>query len=260
MESIQYLLRFLFKLSIIVFFAALVWWGVVTFNPGFRLYSLVGITNASSTDTTDGDSGWLPSPRAFKGLFGTPKTPDPNNGKGIVYGQVFNGYGNNQLNSGQFDYIAYRKVGVEMTQGNGPRPMISYSNQDTSLVEQSTTTSLEQNSLPYGEKGLFIRNISIYEGGHAYTGLAFTGEARESMFIDGKFPIIIAELSTGKAVSVSYAEATTKWTVPGWVRFQVKINSVLPNKVPCLMVFEQARAQASQHVQPVRVVIPVSCN
>jgi hypothetical protein len=246
MENIKYLLRFLFKLAVIAFFAALVWWGVVTFNPGFRLYSLVSITTATST----GNNGWLPSPRAFRGLLNKPKTPNPNENEGVIYGKVFNGYGNQS--GEQFDYVTYKEAGVQMAQGKGV-PTSNASGQGGS----TSTSTQSQNG--YAQKSSFIRNLSIYEGGYVYTGLSFVGEARNTMFINGKFPIIVADRATGRALSISYGEATTDWAVPGWVRFQVKINGAFPNNVPCTMVFEQAQYSGSQ-VSPTRVAIPVVCN
>jgi hypothetical protein len=255
MESVKYLLNFLFKLSIVAFFAALVWWGVVTYNPNFQLRSLIGITStASSTESSTSGKvkeGWLPSPRVFGGLLNKPATPGSENV--ATYGRVFNGYGTNS--GDEFNYVTYKAAGVEMAQGKGRTP----TNNGAQLGMLATTTVLPPNTYQYSQKNLYVRNLSMYEGGHVYTGLTFVGEARETMFINGKFPIIVADQTTGKAVSVSFAEATTNWTVPGWVRFQVKISTVSPSKVPCLMVFEQARMQGSVS-QPARVVVPVVCN
>ena len=99
----------------------------------------------------------------------------------------------------------------------------------------------------------------MYEGGHVYTGLTFVGEARNTMFQNGRFSIVVVDNTTNRVVSVSYAVATTDWTVAGWTRFQTKIVGTLPDKVRCTMVFEQA-AVSSQKTQPVRVAIPILCN
>lgn len=244
MESVQYLLRFLFKLAIVVFFVALVWWGVATFAPSFSFRSLFLISSGTST-VADSGQGWLPAPKNFKSLFGTGKTPT---GEDNVYvpGPAFDGYKNlYKGNQGgqQANLVSYTTTGVQITNGVGTPGFNSQ--------QQPTANG-------YSQKNLYIRNLSIYENGHIYTGLDFVGEARNSMFLNGKFPIIIAD-KTGHAVFITYAEATTNWTAPGWVKFKTKITGSLPNKVPCTMVFEQARAQNFQG-QPIRVAISETCN
>jgi hypothetical protein len=105
-----------------------------------------------------------------------------------------------------------------------------------------------------------VRNLSIYEGGHVYTGLSFVGEARASLFREGKFPIVIIDQS-GRVVGMSYAVATTNWAIPGWVRFETKINYVLPNKVPCLMIFEEMLTEKERVARkPARLPMSVMCN
>ena len=246
MDTIKFLLRALFKLAIVAFFGAIVWWLVITYNPEFRIRSLLS-ASSSSTSTSE---GLLPSPTSFKGIFAMP-APRNSSAPSIGYGQVFNGYGDQ--GGEQFNYITYRQKGVEMAQGKSEKPVVSGTQTGTAVSNQPTL-------IKYSQRSLYIRNISIYEGGRTYTGLTFIGEARSSMFLNGRFPIIIAEQATGRVLSVSYAEATSDWTVPGWARFHVKINTITPSaSKECLMVFEQARVQNSQ-TQPARVAIPVMCN
>lgn len=250
MDSIQYLLRFLFKYAILFFFLAFMWWALATFAPS---YSLRALFSFGGSNTEDG--GWLPSPRNMKGLFSQTSAPD---GQSNVYvpGEAYNGYQNafrgNQGGS-QVDFVTYTASGTQIIHGG---------------VASSQAQPEGAAVSGYSKKELFIRNLSMYEKGHVYTGLTFVGEAKNVMFHDGKFPIIIAD-PVGRVVSTSYAEATTNWSVPGWVRFQVRIVGVLPVNIPCTMVFEQNKVvnqyqyidtSTPKPAQPVRVAIPILCN
>jgi hypothetical protein len=253
MDNIKYLLTFLFKFAIIFFVAALLWWAVKVFFPEASIRALLSSLQGTSV-TQKSNGGWLPSPRSFKGLLGSPKVPTSGDN---VYtpGPAFDGYKNaynGNLGGAQVDFITYTSTGTQIIHGVGT-PNV---NQQPDVVVEPAQVS--QTSTAYQDKNIFIRNLSIYKGGHVYTGLSFVGEARETMFKDGKFPIIMAD-QTGRVLSVSYGEATTNWAVPGWVRFQVKINGVFPSNVPCTMVFEQAMMQGS-HITPTRVGVPVMCN
>jgi hypothetical protein len=240
MDDIRHLLRILFKTAIVAFFIAFFWWGITTFAPGLTLKTLFPL-NASSTAT----GGWLPSPKSYQGLFGTAKTPSATDNV-FVYGKEYNGGGN------EVKFITYTSTS---SSGNNVGVSFISGTQQDQLSQGSTT---KKGSVVYSQKSLFVRNLSIYEGGHTYAGLTFAGEARDTMFLNGRFPIIIAN-QAGQVVSVAYAEATTNWTIPGWVKFQVLINTMTSSKVPCTMVFEQAKVKNSQ-TQPTRVAMPVTCN
>lgn len=254
METVQYLLRTLFKLAIVTFFAAIVWWAVITFNPGFTIRSLFFVGGATTTTgtSTQASGGWLPSPRIFRGGQAGPIVNKYNKDS---YGPIFSGYDNQK--GQEFELITYTDEGAKKT-----KYIVTSSNSGNSSnsrvedkVEQAPPVLTQ-----YDQKSSYIRNLSIYEGGRTYTGLTFVGEARASMFLNGKFPIVIAEQATGRVLSVSFAEAVSDWTVPGWVRFRVKINTIAPSvSKGCLMVFEQARVQNSQ-AQPTRVLVHIQCN
>lgn len=262
MDSIKFLLPFLFRLAIISFSAAIVWWVIITFFPDARLHSLFSVTSTSTSEAAQ--EGWLPSPKSYKGLLGKAKTPGENDNI-YVPGQAYNGYGNaynGNIGGADVNFITYTSTGTQITH-NGV-VVSTIGNQPQGAPDQQAQQSAQQTSTSngYAQKNLFIRNLSIYEKGHVYTGLSFVGEARESMFKDGKFLIIIAD-RTGHAVLVASAEATTNWTVPGWVKFRTKINGALPVNAPCTMVFESAMhtyANSNQPSQPIRVAIPVICN
>ncbi len=163
---------------------------------------------------------------------------------------AFNQYGlnNDQYQFSTYSYVTYTSTGTAVINGSSARQ-----GENSQAPVQSKTT-LSSNRV------LSIRNLSIYEGGHVYTGLAFVGEAKASMFRDGKFPIVVVD-QAGKVVGVSAAIATTNWTVPGWVRFETKITYPLPVNVPCTMIFEEALTQQERNTrQPLRVPIQERCN
>lgn len=170
---------------------------------------------------------FLPAPRNVGGLLGNGKVPSE-------YDNVYTP----EITPGSADvkYVTYTREGIQVSNAR----------------EQNTSQTIS-----YAERSLYVRNLSIYEGGHIYTGISFVGEAREIMFQDGRFPIIIAD-SVGRPVAIAYAEATTNWAIPGWVRFRTTISSVLPNRAPCTMIFQSARMYAGSI--PVRVAIPILCN
>lgn len=265
MDTIKYLLQFLFKFAIVMFFAAIVWFAAVKFNPGFSLRSLfyvftspnASLPKNSATSTMVASTGWLPAPGSFKGLFHAQPAPT-GDATNVGYGTTFHGY-DNTADGGQFDYVTYRQQGIEMAQGKSTSGQYQSNTQNQTNTQPSA--AVQQNIAPsFAQKSAYLRSLSIYEGGHVYTGLSFTGEARNALFSNGRFPVIIVEQSTGRALAISFAEATTNWSTPGWVRFQVKMNTVSQsNAGACLMIFEQGRPQGSQ-LQPIRVAIPVQCN
>jgi hypothetical protein len=261
MDTIKYLLGFIIKVVIGLFFVAGLWFLLATLFPNLEVKKILSIASGS------GD-GWLPAPGSFKGLLGTPKVPNATDHLYVsapAYDGSKNIYNARGVSDGSAYYVTYTPTGVEVThngqitKGEGVAPTVTVPMQGGSVASPSSIPASAVTSVSgYASKELYIRNLSIYEGGHVYTGLSFVGEARSSMFIQGRFPIIIAD-AKGRAVAIATAHATTDWAVPGWVRFQTKITSVLPNKASCTMVFEQATAQGAQK-QPTRVAIPVLCN
>jgi hypothetical protein len=249
MEIIRSLLSLLFRIAFLLFMGAIVLWLVSTFSPSFSLREVLSSISLSSGPTS-GDHDWLPSPRNG-GLFSQNTI-----GKSFVYkpGEAYNGYGNaynNNQGGAQVQFVTYNGTNTEI---------VRYGNYGTTLFTESTNQQNSGAQTGYAKKEQYIRNLSIYEGGHTYTGLEFTGEARNTMFQNGVFPVIIAD-PTGRVVSRSYAQATTNWSIPGWTRFYVKINDVLPNRTNCTMVFEEGRSSYAYTTNPpVRVAISVLCN
>jgi hypothetical protein len=182
----------------------------------------------------------LPSPRKYSGIFGMSTstkrtTPTP----------TFTTFSY----SGPIAFSSSSGNPIHLNQQGG---FNTYT-----LSQPQATAPAFQNQSPTST--LPVRNLSIYQGGHVYTGLSFVGEARSQMFRDGKFPIIVIDAS-GRMVGVTAAVAQTAWTVPGWVRFETRITYPLPANVPCTMIFEEALTQVERNRAPVRAALPINCN
>jgi hypothetical protein len=257
MDTLKYLIPYFLKISFTFFFAAFVWWAVSLFFPALSFSSIIPTLKDANASSTRKDI--LPSPRLYASLFGNRASSTGTNGNlyvssgPYVHGEPFNGYAldeNNQYTYSTYDYTTYTysSDGSVATSTSGGS---STKKDDTSKRATST---------PEMQRNLYVRNLSIYEGGHVYTGLSFVGEARASLFREGKFPIVIIDQS-GRVVGMSYAVATTNWAIPGWVRFETKINYVLPNKVPCLMIFEEMLTEKERVARkPARLPMSVMCN
>lgn len=235
MDSVRDLLIFFLKVAIGLFVIVLMIWLVSAIPKGETNTS----GKASSTPRVD----ILPSPRKYSGFFSSSstsaRTVQP---PLLVTPEAFVYQGG----------IAFSTSSVRtVAQGNA---INSYTSNSPTYIQQAPAFSESSNT-----RNANIRNLSIYENGIVYTGLSFVGEARSSMFRDGKFPIVVLD-QAGRVVGVSAAVAQTVWSVPGWVRFETRITYALPNKVPCTMIFEEALTQAEKTRQPLRVPLPIRCN
>lgn len=106
------------------------------------------------------------------------------------------------------------------------------------------------NTSPYTSQTTHIRNLSLYNGAPIYEGYTFTGEARETMFRNGMFPIVIVNRE-GQFIASLQAMNTGTWATPGWARFQATVPVKLPS-MPCVLVFlsaEDRNVQVRQAVQ-----------
>ena len=240
MEVIQTLLGFVAKLAFGIALGLLAWWLVALLFPALSFNSLIALTSKRGGD-------WLPPPRNITNLLGSPKIPSVGGVNGTLYvaGPPYNGYGN-VANS---------------PQGTTDARLISYDTNERQTIQTNTPTTavvVEQygSNIPTVQKTSYLRNLSLYDGQSLHTGSTFFGETRNTMFSNGRFPIIILN-PNGQVVAVNYAEATTNWAIPGWVRFQVKINSVLPVATPCTIIFQSANRIPSQQV---KIVMPIVCN
>lgn len=167
----------------------------------------------------------LPSPRTYARVVAS--APEPSATSNVyVAGKAFDGYG--------------------LLSGTETGPLLSYSTDG-------------QGGQPVN-RSLFVRNMSLYEGQKIYSGYSFFGEARDEMFSNGAFPILVAG-ANGNFLGVFRASSTASWSVPGWTRFEVVFNAhVFPAiSQPCTLIFQQAREQYSNQA-PFRVGMPVTCN
>lgn len=269
MDTIKYILIAFFKLAVGILVVAFIWWMVTIIFPTLTFSSIRSAFSGSASSTQSGLGDILPDPHMYGSLFKKVEAP---NKETNLYNPAapYRGGGTNQsgYTNSQSGYVTYSDTGMMVTNSDGSQISYKeYTDKDSLAIAQESGVKSEKNTTPkqtgYSQKELYIRNLSIYEGGHIYTGLSFVGEARSSMFINGKFPIIIVD-GAGRVVTVIYAESTKDWATAGWVRFQTKISTVLPDKVRCGMIFEQARSSSqypyNDTAQPVRVAIPVLCN
>ncbi len=255
MDILKHFIGFFIKLAFAFFLAAFVWLIVSIFYPSLSIRTLFekGSTTSSTTN-----QGWLPSPKKFPSLLGKKAETPGENTNLFVAGPPFDGYGiNGTIDNGQYKYVSYQYI----TYDSYGRAIITSENSAPRIASTTPPVNVPASSTPQGgARNLTIRNLSIYEGGHVYTGLSFVGEAKSTMFRDGKFPIVMVD-QKGRMVGISAAIATTNWTVPGWTRFETKITYVLPNNVPCTMVFEEALTQNEKLTrQPLRIPMPMRCN
>ena len=264
MALIRHLITFFLKTAFAFFLAAMVWWLISLLYPSIGIKTMFKSIGGGTSSTTD--QGWLPSPRTYSSLFGgRAATPGPTTNL-FVAGPPYtasssNGYG--ITNNGQYGYTSYHYITY-----NSSGTAIITPGYNEQLVKPGTETqTAPTTALPAqaptalaGNRSLTVRNLSIYEGGHVYTGLSFIGEARSTMFKEGKFPIVVVDQNR-RVVGISAAVATTDWTIPGWTRFETKITYALPRNVACTMVFEEALTQNERITrQPLRIPIPVRCN
>lgn len=265
MDKIKHLFSFFLKIAFAIFFIVLII-RIVAVLP--RTQGVVGSASKDASSTPKDDI--LPSPRKYSGFFTNVAATTSSKVYGntfvapatFVYGGPITSIGGTTNNNATvikspdgytyntYDYSAYPTTLDEKGNYVIGFPKTSVQTQSPGAVNIDTDA----------DRRLTIRNLSIYQGGHIYTGLAFVGEARSMMFRDGKFSIIVVDRA-GRLVGISTAVAQTKWTVPGWVRFETKINYSLPSNAPCTMIFEEALTSSEQKLRaPNHVSFGVRCN
>ncbi len=112
-----------------------------------------------------------------------------------------------------------------------------------------TTTG---NTNGFADRSLYIRNISLYEGGTIAHGLTFIGEARDTMFKNGVFTILVVD-AQGKVITNFNGVNTGAWSTAGWSRFKATVPSRLPPGIPCALIFLSANQSS------VKVGMRVQC-
>jgi hypothetical protein len=234
MDVIKYLIGFFFKLAFGAIFVALVWWLVALLFPALSFSQVKQLIGG------EGKQDLLPSPRKYSNMIKPAPTPYAS-ATPVMYGKEFNGYGviDNSSPYAGASFVSY-----------------SYSNGSNGGANQAQA---QQPQAEQPNRSLYIRNLSIYEGGNISRGLTFIGEARNEMYKNGTFNVLVIN-KDGMVLGTSQVRATGAWSIPGWSRFEVTIAHPLPpNGAQCAVIFEQARIQGDTQ-QPVRVGIPVKCN
>lgn len=220
MDTIRYLLGAVIKLALGLLLLALVLWLVGVLYPEFK------VSKIFSGDVFKRD--WLPAPKNYGGLLGN-KNNSGENGTVYIPGPAYNGYQNTTTNGGaNVDWVYYTATGTQVVRARG--------NTETTNVERS----------------IYLRNLSIYQGATISYGLTIVGEARDTMFKNGLFPIVVLD-TQGRVIAAMDAINTGAWSTPGWVRFQATVPVRLPQNTQCSLVFNSAN-------QPVRVGMQVKCN
>jgi hypothetical protein len=266
MEKIKHLFVFFLKIAFAIFFIVFL---VRVMGAILHVQTKSGAVSSNASSTPPSDI--LPSPRKYSGFFTSTTATTGSKVKGntfvapepFVYtGPIASVNGNANSNNtsvikspdgytyNTYDYSAYPTT----VDANG-----NYVVKSSQTNTQTQSTGAIQSDTA-ADRRLMIRNLSIYQGAHLYTGLAFVGEARSTMFREGKFPIAVID-ATGKFVGVSTAVAQTNWTVPGWVRFETKITYPLPSAMACTMVFQEALTASEQKLRaPNHIALGVNCN
>lgn len=236
MDTIRYLLSLIIKLAFGLFFLAFIIWMIGFLYPQFKFSNLIS-GGVFSRD-------WLPAPKNYGSLLGG-RTTTGVNGKVYVPNAPYNGYDSNAYYASQegVDFIIYTDSGTKIVKAKG-----SATGNATNMNSQPTM----ENNGPYSERSLYVRNLSLYEGGNISYGSTFTGEARGTMFKNGIFPLLIVDRN-GKVLASTQAINTGTWAIPGWSRFQATIPTRLPAGTECALIFLSA-------TQSVKVGMAVKCN
>jgi hypothetical protein len=225
MDLIKYLLKNVFKLAVILFVAAFVLWLGRIFYPGANLARYASSTGIGYFFSGD----WLPAPHQAGLITANPTV------HGFTYepGPAYNGYSN----SAYANNIAYVSANASGTQVTYPG--------------QSGGGNGQGGSGTYSDRSLYIRNLSIYDGANIAYGQTIYGEARQEMFKNGSFTVVVIDRS-GKTFASFPAINTGTWAAPGWARFQMTVSSRLPYGTECALVFFSG-------TQSIKVGMPVTC-
>jgi hypothetical protein len=254
MDTLKTLIGILMRMMFAIFFVAFVWWMVSLLYPSLGMLSIK--QTLFGTEKKD----FLPSPRAYgsflKDLHALPvQTGTVSQYQPTAYSQVAPQEGYTYSTVNYVTYTASNTLVVVDQKGDLVSPSLDDYNKK--LASQQSDIA---NATTSHFRSVYLRNLSIYEGGSIRQGLSFIGEARESMFRNGSFPVIILDQNK-KVIGVSTASLSTKWSVPGWVRFEVKIVHQIPFKGPCTMIFQEALTEEEyKNRQPVRIPLSVGCN
>jgi hypothetical protein len=103
----------------------------------------------------------------------------------------------------------------------------------------------------FAQMSAYLRSITIPPGAYVYRGLTFHGQAREQMFVNGKFSLFVIDargnvIGTGEAVTHENSQAV------GWHPFSAHILTLgVSSTKACGLVFQQDVARGLHATLPV---------
>lgn len=122
---------------------------------------------------------------------------------------------------------------------------------NTSQTRTESSVVFNANQAGFSQTELFIRNISVYRGQSIAPSFTFTGEARETLFSQGRFMLYLVT-KQGQIVGTGEAVAVDQWSIPGWHRFNARIIS-MNGQGECFLIFKPASSAYRE------LSIPVTC-
>lgn len=242
-----------FRLAVGMTFFCIVWFLVQAvfpqFSPMYLWRSLIG-TQATTTPSI-WTMDWFPTPR----LVAPPRVPSittnlyvpgPAYQPPAPYVPKDSLYYNNNLGGAAVDYVMYTASGTPyIVKGKSTKGVQPQKTQATYISNpQPVTPGSPATRVLSGDRSIYVRNLSIVEYGPLRKNATFIGEAKNTFFKDGKFPLSLMD-AQGHTGIVGYAEARSDWTVAGWTRFQAYITATLPDNTACNLFFQSANVDAT---------------
>ncbi|MEN9551734.1 MAG: hypothetical protein RI935_111 [Candidatus Parcubacteria bacterium] len=222
MDFLKNIIGYLSRITIVVLFAALVWWLVGLLFPMLSFSQVKQLIAFSSVNENGERKPLLPSPRLYKAWLERDAQYPPKEYQNVAPPSWDDTIARNANIPWNSSYQSVSNVNTMVAQPNKPD---------------------------------YLRNLSLYSGSVVYTNMMVYGEAHTTMFVNGKFPIIVSD-KQGRMLGVVTASSTASWvTSSSWSRFEARINIVLPTNTPCSLTFQQARSVPN----PVSVAVPVMC-
>lgn len=238
METIQYFLKKLFIVAVVFGILLAIFIALQKFAPNFmKKFSFLGGSGSFFTDN------WLPDPVNLQKL-NQPAIANLDN-------QVYEG----GMTPGM-SYVLYGKDGkMQIITVPGGNP-------NSNIVNNNNTAgganNIYSNYSPM-YNALYIRNLSIFKDQKIKTGAVFYGEAKDTFFYNGTFPIYVVD-AQNRVFAREMAVDTKQWATPGWTRFSVKLYANFPpNTQPCQMVFVPGTDSPDRNMN-YPVVLPIICN
>ena len=242
MDTIKYLLSKIVLLAIIIGISIFLFWVGKIIAPllpqelFMRNQESLVSKGASSTEF------FLPTPGSFS--TGQVKTPSVNDN---VYVS-----GTNETSGTEFH--AYDTEGTQgswQPNGNGQYVYVQ-------AVPRANTTNTDNQVFDatkagFSQMSAYLRGITIPLGAYVYRGLIFHGQARESMFVNGRFSLFVIDVH-GNVIGQGQAVTDENWQTPGWHSFRGTITTTIPtNALGCGLVFQQDK------IRGLHATMPVTC-